>query len=140
MIIRKYGIAYELTGHPKWKYKLVEDEITLTNIYGVDYEDKYIKLTTQGELTTKAGYAWDGATKAPDYKAERASLVHDALYQLFWKGKINQRQRKKADELFYKICRQDGVSWIRAKIYYYAVRVFGDKDWSWVDKLKKKIL
>ena len=56
----------------------------------------------------------------------RASLVHDALYQLMRHEELSARtHRKAADQLFKDICKEDGVSSVRASIYYKALRKFG---------------
>jgi hypothetical protein len=56
----------------------------------------------------------------------RASLVHDALYQLMRNGELNARTtRKAADKIFREICKQDGVSSFRANLYYKALRQYG---------------
>ena len=56
----------------------------------------------------------------------RASLVHDALYQLMRNKELNARtHRKTADGLFRDICKDDGVSSFRADVYYRALRKFG---------------
>ena len=45
-----------------YKYQLVEDEVTKTDIIGYSFDTKFIRLTLVGVLTVKAGYAWDGAS------------------------------------------------------------------------------
>jgi hypothetical protein len=72
-------------------------------------------------------YGWNGASgPAIDTRETmRASLVHDALYQLIREGYLPKEMRKRADKEFYKICREDGMSWFRAQYFYRAVRMFG---------------
>ena len=56
----------------------------------------------------------------------RASLVHDALYQLMRHEELSSRvYRKAADKLFKAMCKEDGVSNLRASAYYKALRKFG---------------
>ncbi len=56
----------------------------------------------------------------------RASLVHDALYQLMRNEYLATRTyRKVADQLFKEICKEDGVSNLKASAYYKALRKFG---------------
>ena len=56
----------------------------------------------------------------------RASLVHDALYQLMRIEELHTRtHRKISDQLFRDICKEDGVSSITANIFYKALRKFG---------------
>ena len=76
----------------------------------------------------KNGYAWDGTSGPVVDTVEnlRASVVHDALYQLMRNRLLSARvHRKAADELFRDICKADGVSRIKANVYYKALRRFG---------------
>ncbi|MBW2561360.1 MAG: DUF1353 domain-containing protein [Deltaproteobacteria bacterium] len=85
-------------------------------------------MDTDGNLTIKNGYAWDGPSGPVKDAAEnmRASLVHDALYQLMRNDKLKSRtHRKAADQEFKDICKADGVSNFRASVYYKALRKFG---------------
>ena len=56
----------------------------------------------------------------------RGSLVHDALYQLM-RGKMldHDLHRKTADRILWRICREDGMSAIRAWWVYQGVRLGG---------------
>ena len=96
-----------------------------TGITGHYYRDKKVELNPEGMLYIKANFIWDGASGFTiDTPATiRASLVHDALYQLIKAGA--DIPRKKADRLLYKIMRQDGASRIRARCWLIAVRLFG---------------
>lgn len=79
----------------------------------------YVTLTTDGLLTIKKGYAWDGPSGPTFNTADfmRGSLVHDALYQLMRERglrNIGARHRKAADALLRMMCIEDGMSEIRA--------------------------
>lgn len=87
---------------------------------------EFISLGKDGVLTIDAGYAWDGASgPVVDHDTNmRASLVHDALYQLMRMKKISGKAHKdRADRLFRKMCIEDGVSRILAGIWYYALKM-----------------
>lgn len=88
----------------------------------------FLRLDTDGVLYIKAGYSWDGpsgpAFDTPNFM--RASLVHDALYQMLREGYLPLEWREKADDEMYRICREDGMSAIRAWWCYTAVRGFGE--------------
>lgn len=91
----------------------------------------YVRLTPEGELTIREGYAWDGPSGPTVDTASfmRGSLVHDALYQLMRECKDDfpkETYRELADELLYELFREDGMWWLRANWVYYAVRLFGD--------------
>lgn len=93
-------------------------------------ETYFLHLNTNGKLIIKKGYAWDGASglAIDTTNFMRASLVHDALYQLMRMGMLNREQwRKAADNLLLAQCLEDGMSFIRAKLVYHSVRVFGEK-------------
>ncbi len=112
-----------------YKYQLASDYgIKITILPAEDIVTDYIELARDGELTVKKGYAWDGPSGPVIDTTEnmRASLVHDALYQLMRNKELNTRtHRKAADELFRDICKEDGVSSFRANVYYKALRKHG---------------
>jgi hypothetical protein len=79
-------------------------------------------------LTIKKGYAWDGPS-GPTFDTPsfmRGSLVHDALYQLICEDSLPDFFRAYADRLLYRLCREDGMSSVRAWYVYKAVEAFGE--------------
>lgn len=112
-----------------YKYQLANDyKITISIRPKSDITTDFIDLDAQGNLLVKKGYAWDGPSGPVIDKEEnmRASLVHDALYQLMRNKSLSSRTyRKTADQIFKDICKQDGVSNLRASAYYKALRKFG---------------
>ncbi len=81
-----------------------------------------------GHLLIADGYAWDGPSgPVVDTKENmRASLVHDALYQLMCQRHLSAKTHKDAaDKLFKKICIQGGVPPATAKIYYLGLKPGG---------------
>jgi hypothetical protein len=112
-----------------YKYQLVTDYWIETDIFGFDLNvDDFIYLLPTGTLIMKRGYAWDGAS-GPTYDSKssmRASLVHDALYQLMGEYPDLLEYRLYADELLYRICRQDGMWPFRAYLWKKAVNWFGE--------------
>ena len=87
----------------------------------------FVKITEEGLLTVSKGYAWDGPS-GPTIDTKnfmRGSLVHDALYQLIREKKIDEDQRKRADEILREICLEDGMSKIRAWWVFWGVYLFG---------------
>ena len=123
-----------------WIYKLDCDYIYQTGIKTDYFNSKWLEILSDGTIRVKKGYAWDGCSikwnildlaviGTPDGvinietmkpKAYYASLVHDALYQYMGYHSIT---RKGADKIFLRILREN--KFIPAKIYYYAVRIFG---------------
>jgi hypothetical protein len=93
-----------------------------------DIKTEFIKLDTKGKLTIKRGYAWDGPSgPVVDTKENmRASLVHDALYQLMRQKELSAKAYKdKADKIFKNICIKDGVPKNIASTYYYGLKIGG---------------
>jgi hypothetical protein len=100
----------------------------------------FITLDTKGKLTIKEGYAWDGPSgPVVDTKENmRASLVHDALYQLMRQKKLSVKAYKdKADKIFKNICIADGIPKKIASAYYLGLKLGGKPATD--PKNKKKI-
>ena len=116
----------------KYKYQLVNDySIQIPLRPDIDIEIKFVCLNSDGLLTVKKGYAWDGPSGPTiDTKSfMRGSLIHDALYQLMRTEHLNYRlQRKAADDLLRKICLEDGMFSFRAWYVYKSVRIFAEKN------------
>ena len=111
-----------------YKYQLAELYTVFTDIKptgSLDHE--FIRLDSSGWLKIKSGYAWDGPS-GPTVDSKnfmRGSLVHDALYQLMREGLLPESCREQADNELRRICREDGMSWLRAWYVFKAVRNFG---------------
>jgi hypothetical protein len=90
----------------------------------------WIALDCDGNLTIAEGYAWDGAS-GPTWDSKcsmRASLVHDALYQLMRLGLLDaDKYREVTDAIFRRICVQDKMWKIRAAAWHWAVRNFAKR-------------
>lgn len=105
-----------------------------------DITIEFIELDTKGTLTIKAGYAWDGPSgPVVDTKENmRASLVHDALYQLMRLKKVSATAYKdRADKIFKSICIKDGIPKKIASAYYLGLKLGGKPATD--PKNKKKI-
>lgn len=110
-----------------YKYQLAEDYSVQTPIIGVDVISPFIELSRGGRLIVRKGYAWDGASGPTiDTKnSMRASLVHDALYQLMREGRLPMSNRPVADRIFHDLCVEDGMFRWRAWLWHQAVKRFG---------------
>lgn len=113
-----------------YKYQLMEDYSMQLDIRPQsDINLAFLSLTTSGLLTIKKDYAWDGPS-GPTIDSRnfmRASLVHDALYQLMRLNVLDyQLYRQRVDEYLREICLEDGMSPFRAWYSYQAVRLFGE--------------
>ena len=114
------GYKYQL----KEAYKVVID-IKPTKPIDTDY----IKLDSEGTLTIAKGYAWDGPSgpTMDTLTFMRGSLVHDALYQLMRESYLDHNvYRDPADRILQKLCKEDGMSSLRAWWVYQGVRLFAD--------------
>jgi hypothetical protein len=112
-----------------YKYQLADAyKISIPITPHSDIKTDFIELDTSGTLLISNAYAWDGPS-GPVIDTEenmRASLVHDALYQLMRNSHLSSRtHRKAADQLFKDICKEDGVSNFRTSAYYKVLRKFG---------------
>lgn len=112
----------------RYKYNLHEEVVYDTGIKPDAPADLgLVTLDADGRLTIRPGYAWDGPSgptiDTPSFM--RGSLVHDALYQLLREGKLPQHRRKAADRILSDICREDGMSKLRAAWVYRGVRAGG---------------
>ena len=113
-----------------YKYQIVEEYSTNIPIYpDSDIDSDYITLSSNGNIVIKKGYAWDGPS-GPTFDTlnfMRCSLIHDALYQLMRANALdNTVYREPADRLLQKMCREDGMSSIRAWWVYKGLRLGGN--------------
>ena len=78
-------------------------------------------------LTAFQGFQWDGAT-GPTFQPKssiRATLVHDVMCAAIAKGVLNKASRTNADLIFREILKADGMSKLRAHLWYEMVDTFG---------------
>jgi hypothetical protein len=111
-----------------YKYQLVED---YTCFIGVcppkSLVSKWVILSDNGFLTIRKGYAWNGAS-GPTWDTKnsiRASLLHDAVYQLIRLGLVEASWKEKADNLLHDVLVEDGMNIVRAEIWEEGVEHFG---------------
>lgn len=91
-----------------------------------DHVDEIV-YDLDGTLHIAAGYTWDGST-GPSFDTPsimRATIVHDAFYQLMADGFLPLSYRKPSDDLFQAMCKEDGMNSFRAWYSWLAVRLFG---------------
>jgi hypothetical protein len=92
-------------------------------------DTEYLYLDTEGNLTIKKGYAWDGPSgpTIDTLSFMRGSLVHDALYQLMREECLDHNaNREAADRILQSLCKEDGMWSVRAWWVYHAVRLFAN--------------
>lgn len=122
--------TFSYSPRKEWKYKTDALIVIRTEVCPPTHIiSEFIELSPDGKLSIHKGYAWDGpsgpALDTPS--GMRASLVHDALYQLMRMGLLPMTWRKQADLELRRIAREDGMSLIRSHYWYLAVRMFTAK-------------
>ena len=133
----------ELKGY---KYELMESLSIQTGIFGtrlklLSGKIRYAILYEDGWLIIESGYQWDGMSGVGDSKQSmRASLVHDALYQLMREGLLDRKYKDAADRLLEKILIEDGASKFNAWLCYQGVKMFGKKSTCPEKKPRGKIV
>lgn len=116
----------------KYKYRLTEQYTHRLGIAaGRSAPTRFVQLRAAGSsgsvLQVEVGYAWDGPSgpTIDTVTGIRASLVHDALYQLIRLGLIGRHYRRAADREFHRILLEDGMTPWRALLWYWGVRIGG---------------
>lgn len=109
-----------------FKYQLAYDEWFSTGLRPASsIVTGYIDLDVSGNMKVKEGYAWDGPS-GPTYdsgSSMRGSLFHDAAYQLIRMELLHPKWRKEADDQFGLFLKEDGMWWIRRKLWVRAVKM-----------------
>jgi hypothetical protein len=99
-------------------YFLDEETISVrTKITGHHIKLKLVELMPDGLLRLDRNFCWNGSSFVQDTpECMRASAFHDALCQMISRKLLPRSIRPKADKLYYNICREDGMSWMQAKV------------------------
>lgn len=112
-----------------YKYQLKKPYIVVIPIKPESaISSEFVALSTDGTLSIKSGYAWDGPSgpTIDTLNFMRGSLVHDALYQLMRESHLDaSTYREIADRLLKEHCIEDGMTSIRAWWVYQGVRLGG---------------
>ena len=110
-----------------YKYQLEADYSYPTRIKGYLFKTPFLRMDKDGTLTLYKGYAWDGASgPMPDCKSiMRASMLHDALYQLIKMKALPPKAKRIADRILRREALKDGLPVFMGWIVYKAVVMFG---------------
>ena len=118
---------YKAVSHSKWKFVVTDRvEVFVPELKDKIVVSKYFDVI-KGLVIIHKGYAWDGAS-GPVVNTENTllgTLVHDVIYQAIEEGQLDVSYRVNGDNAFYRILRERGVSYFRAKAWFLAVRLFG---------------
>lgn len=112
-----------------YKYQVTRDASFVIAIKPKEFiYTEYIRLDTDGTLSIREGYAWDGPSGPTIDTSDsmRGSLIHDALYQLMREGHLSLDLRVVADEILREVCITDGMLKARADAWFIGVRCFAD--------------
>ena len=111
---------------PTWKYQLLEDWYTDTEMKGFYVLSSMFRLHSTGQLIVLRGYAWDGPSGPTiDTKSfMRASMVHDVFYQCLREGLLPPSRRKLADQELVRYAKLDGMNPIRRFYAFWSLRAF----------------
>lgn len=85
------------------------------------------KIGGDGWMEVYEGYTFDGASGGIDSECfMRGACGHDVIYQSHQLGfDLPKDWKEKADRMLIRLCREDGMSWIRSQWVYQAVKLFG---------------
>lgn len=93
-------------------------------------ETFYFSIKEDGSVLLKKGFASDGPSgptiDTPDSIA--GAFIHDMLYECMRKGLIPRDFRKTSDKIIRDVCIKHGMPKIRAWMWYYMLRWFGEKN------------
>lgn len=111
-------------------FSLVDHAALFNRAFGfIPYDSGGIRVYTgiAPWLQIEAGYSWDGPSgpAIPTIDFMFPSLIHDVLYELMSRGVLDKSFRAEADNILFEQCRLAGMSWLRAKYVWAAVRLFG---------------
>lgn len=107
-----------------WKYRITKGFSISTKIFPKEkIQTNFATLTTSGRLYVHKGFCWDGASGAFDTETMmKPSCCHDIGCNWFLAGLIDKEMRGDFDDLFYELCKKEGMNGVRAKLAYTAVR------------------
>jgi len=112
------GFKYQLIAAAQFQLKIQPQS---------DIETRFINLSSDGVLTIRSGYAWDGPS-GPTIDTRnfmRGSLIHDALYQLMRLELLPLEFKEPSDKELIRYCKKDGMSSLRAWWVYKGLHRFG---------------
>lgn len=121
---------YGVDGRLK-KFRVLENyHIFLVVVQPAEHIDYgHIHLSSAGVLTIDKGWEWDGpsGTALDTVNSIRASGIHDALCLLMRLKLLPRKMRRKADRIYRRVCKEDGMRrWRRTK-QWLGLRLFGWK-------------
>ena len=104
------------------------DIITLREELMIKFRGKMFIIPARFECdgASVPRFLWDSVSPQISPETLRGAVAHDYLYR----NHVPGWTRKEADELFYELIREDGLSWYRSQKAYWGVRLFGGSAWE----------
>ena len=104
------------------------DIFRLVNRMKYLWHDKILKVPAgfESDGASVPCFLWASISPKIDDRTLAGSIAHDFIYRT----QPADWTRKEADDMFYDIIREDGLSWIRAQKAYWGVRLFGGIAWK----------
>lgn len=125
---------------PWWRFITTEFELLynhqrMTGLFNYDYDDEFVRIERNGMVTAKNGFIFGASGPTIDTRSSReASCIHDAIYHLskvgLFKGKDSDRMREIADELLFRVCIENSMWRLRAKVWLKVLDMFGGIAWE----------
>jgi hypothetical protein len=120
----------------QYRFEVLENyclELVELTSYNFAIRRNYFSLETYCSNRTfiriVKGYSWNGMGTIGLYpttsKTARASCIHDCFYQMIREGLLPDSFRLTADNIFRRICKEDGEWGWTVEIYYALIRMFG---------------
>ncbi|MEE9541172.1 MAG: hypothetical protein V3V85_06735 [Candidatus Thorarchaeota archaeon] len=112
-----------------FRFQLVEDWLHRTPFrLNKEVDTPFIKVTTDGLMTVKRGYAWDGRSGLiRRKKTKMPSLFHDAAYQLIRQRQLYAVSKTTADRHYVKMLKANKVAKWYANFDGWMLKRFGEK-------------
>ena len=109
------------------KYQTTREYTSHVPILGYDVvsNDDWIRLESDGKLTLKRGYAWDGSS-GPTIDTKtcmQASAEHDALSKLMRWELLPRSCKEEVDKRYHDKCLEDGMMKVKADLRVWVLRM-----------------
>lgn len=104
------------------------DVITLESDLHVIWRGRLIRIEKgfQSDGCSTPRFLWASVSPAIHPETIRAAIAHDYIYRV----QPKDWDRVEADDMFYDLCREDGLSWWKAQKAYWGLRLFGGAAWE----------
>lgn len=121
------GKDYERIGFRQWRVlKSFDTVCEFRPPEGKEIQTKFGFFNRKGILKIEKGFRWDGATGALDTPdIMKASCVHDWFCNAVDNGVLSVEYRRKGDDLFHRVCLEEGMPEFRAAYCHAAVVAWG---------------